>query len=254
MRKIVIMTLTMVGSLMTLFSVIAYSFVTGEFQKLASDDPEVWKQDIDAFQKMDLMLPPPDDAILFVGSSSIRFWSTLEQDMAPFSVIKRGFGGAKLNDVIYYADKIIFAYRPKAIVLFAGTNDITGRDNDKSALQVAGDFIRLAELITAQLPETDLYYLPITPTTSRWEIWPEAAKANQFIREYASGNEKIHFIEATPYFMDEKGYPRGELLFWDGIHLNKDGYAIWTDLVKNSLLSRLSNDSMHFLKRQSTII
>lgn len=254
MRKIVIMTLTMVVSLMTLFSVIVFSFVTGEFQKLASDDPEVWKQEVEKFQKMDLKSPPPEDAILFVGSSSIRFWSTLEQDIVPLTVIKRGFGGAKLNDVIYYADKIIFPYRPKAIVLFAGTNDITGRENDKSARQVAGDFIRLADMITAQLPETDLYYLPITPTTSRWEIWPEADRANQLIREYAAGNDGVHFIDATQYFIDEVGYPREELLFWDGIHLNKDGYTIWTELVKNSLLSRLSNDSIHFLKRQSTII
>jgi hypothetical protein len=254
MRKIIVMTLTMAVSILLLLSVIAYSFVTEEFRKLASDNPDVWKQEIEAFQKMDLESTLPDNAILFTGSSSIRFWKTLEEDMSPLPVIRRGFGGAKISDVIYYADEIIFSYRPKAIVLFAGTNDITGRDNDKSARQVADDFAALADMITARLPDTDLFYLPITPTTSRWEIWPEAAKANQFIREYASGNEKIHFIEATPYFMDEKGYPRGELLFWDGIHLNKDGYAIWTDLVKNSLLSRLSNDSMHFLKRQSTII
>jgi lysophospholipase L1-like esterase len=241
MRKIVIMTLIMVVSILTLLSVIAYSFVTAEFRKLASDDPLVWQKDIEAFQEKDFESPPTADAVLFVGSSSIRFWSTLEQDMDPIPVIKRGFGGAKLSDVIYYVDSIIIPYQPKSIVLFAGTNDITGRENDKSAQQIADDFIKLAGIIAEALPETVLYYLPITPTTSRWDIWPEADKANQFIREYASGNEKVYFIEATPYFIDEEGNPREELLLWDGIHLNKAGYAIWASIIKNKLIKELSN-------------
>jgi lysophospholipase L1-like esterase len=244
MNKIINLTLIMIASILILFSVISYSFITLEFEKLASDDPTVWRQDIEAFQRMDFRSPPPEDAILFVGSSSIRFWKTLEEDMYPLPVIRRGFGGAKLSDIIHYADKIIFAYRPKAIVLFAGTNDITGRENDKSARQVAGDFIRLAEMISAELPEADLFYLPITPTTSRWEIWPEANRANHLIREYAEDNGKVHFIEATSHFMDEEGKPRKEFLFWDGIHLNNNGYAIWTELVKNSLVPGISNNSI----------
>jgi hypothetical protein len=75
------------------------------------------------------------DVIVFTGSSSITFWSTLEQDMNPLPVINRGFGGSRLNDVVYYAPRLVVAYRPRAVVLFAGTNDLAG-SKPKTAQEV----------------------------------------------------------------------------------------------------------------------
>ncbi len=210
-----------------------------EFKKLESDDPRVWQSTIEAFQAEAQEISAPDKAILFVGSSSIRFWKNLAQDMAPLPVIKRGFGGAKLRDVIYYADQIIVPYQPRAIVLFAGTNDICGRANDKTPEQLQSDFQELVTLLEKELPDTPLYYLSITPTTSRWEIWPQVQKANQLIRQYATAKNGVHFIDTTPYFLNKKKLPQEELFWWDGVHLNKKGYALWTRVIRERLLKDL---------------
>lgn len=65
------------------------------------DLPEVkaWEKEIIKFEQLDRTESYPNDAILFAGSSSIRLWSTLADDMAPYSVIQRGFGGSELSDL-----------------------------------------------------------------------------------------------------------------------------------------------------------
>jgi hypothetical protein len=46
--------------------------------------------------------------------------------MHPLPAINRSFGGSRLTDVVYYSPRIVVAYRPRAVALFAGTNDIAG--------------------------------------------------------------------------------------------------------------------------------
>ena len=40
-----------------------------------------------------------DNYILFIGSSSIRRWDNMTNQMAPYQVIKRGYGGAHFYDL-----------------------------------------------------------------------------------------------------------------------------------------------------------
>lgn len=58
--------------------------------------PEVqaWDKEIQKFEQLDTSEKYPENAVLFAGSSSIKLWSTLEKDMAPYPVIQRGYGGA----------------------------------------------------------------------------------------------------------------------------------------------------------------
>ena len=56
--------------------------------------------------------------------------------MAPYPVIQRGYGGARLSDFAVYADRIISPHPCRAIVLFVA-NDITGSKSDKSPREVA---------------------------------------------------------------------------------------------------------------------
>ena len=103
--------------------------------------PEVraWEKDIREFEKLDKSEKYPGNAVLFAGSSSIRLWSSLATDMAPYPVIQRGYGGAKLSDFAVYADRIISPHFCRAIVLFVA-NDITGGSSDKSPKEVADLF------------------------------------------------------------------------------------------------------------------
>jgi hypothetical protein len=236
MKKIVARSVLVSGSVLLIAGLWGFVTIRREFSKMESDDPAVWEPDIRAFEARDQEAAPPAGAVLFVGSSSIRFWYRLEEAMRPIPVVRRGFGGAKLRDITHYAGRIIIPYQPKAIVLFAGTNDITGAPNDKSPEQLLDDFKSLASLIASELPHTRLYYVAITPTSRRWQIWPQARKANQLIARYASTQPAISFIDTTPLLLTPAQQPDTDLLWWDGVHLNRKGYKVWAEVIKNQLL------------------
>ena len=71
-----------------------------EIRNARSEDPLVWEEAIRALESETRNRYRPGQGVVFVGSSSIRLWDTLAQDMAPIEVIQHGFGGAKLNDIV----------------------------------------------------------------------------------------------------------------------------------------------------------
>ena len=206
--------------------------------KALSGDPLAWESAIRKFEAHDRLQSPPANAIVFTGSSSITFWSTLEQDMAPLPVINRGFGGSRLCDVVYYAPRIVVAYRPRAVVLFAGTNDLAG-SKPKTAQEVLDGYRAFVDAVHTALPETPIYYISITPTPSRWKHWPIVQEANRLIRAHTATDPRLHFIDMTDAVLGADGKPDRSLFRIDRLHPNKRGYAVWTAKIKSILLADL---------------
>jgi lysophospholipase L1-like esterase len=199
--------------------------------KSMSGDPTAWESSIRKFEAQDRIKPPPANVIVFTGSSSITFWSTLAQDMAPLPVINRGFGGSHMNDVAYYADRIVIPYRPRAVVLFAGTNDIAGR-KPKTAQEVFEGYCAFVKIVHAALPQTPIYYISITPTPSRWKQWPIVREANRLIKAHTETDPRLHFIDLTDAILGPDSRPRRDLYRIDRLHPNRKGYAVWTAAIK----------------------
>jgi lysophospholipase L1-like esterase len=204
--------------------------------------PEVkaWESDIEKFEQLDISKSYPSDAILIAGSSSIRLWSTIGKDMMPYNVIQRGYGGAKLSDFAIYADRIIYPHPCQAIVIFIA-NDISGNENDKSPLEVSQLFRKTLYIIRRKFTDTPVFWISVTPTPSRWAVWPEIKEANGMIKDICKSHRNTYFIDTEKYFLNSSGLPRSELFLDDKLHLNADGYAIWTGIIKNELNEVLIN-------------
>jgi hypothetical protein len=198
--------------------------------------PEVkaWENDIQQFEQLDKNISYPENAILFAGSSSIRLWTTLEEDMAPNPVIQRGYGGAKLSDFIVYADRIFKPHPCRAIVIFIA-NDITATAQDKSPEEVAGLFRALLKIIRKSHPETPVFWIAVTPTVSRWQVWPGIVKANSLINDICDNTKNTYFIRTDFAFLAENGQPKDELFRDDKLHLTEKGYIVWTSIIKKRL-------------------
>lgn len=209
----------------------------GELGKAQSDDPLVWEDDINAL--LENTQSKPGD-VLFMGSSSIRFWDTLARDMAPLGTVKRGFGGAKFGDAIYYADKLVDVVEPAAIVIFVGTNDIHPGAT-KPAEVLLKSFQDLIARIRDTHTSTPIYYISITPSLMRWEVWPIADKTNQLIQQYSAHDETLHFIDTGPALMRD-GKPNEDHYVLDGLHLSDSGYETWTRIIRPRLLSDLAKN------------
>jgi len=198
--------------------------------------PEVkaWEPEIVKFEQLDKTEAYPDDAILFAGSSSIRLWTTLAEDMAPYPVIQRGYGGAKFSDFAVYAGRIFKAHDCRAAVIFIA-NDIIGSENDKSPEEVNKLFLSVLKTFRKTNRETPFFYIAVTPTSSRWEAWPEISKANNLIRETCEKNRNTYFIETSFAFLNEDGKPDDGLFTNDRLHLNSDGYAVWSGIIRKEM-------------------
>jgi hypothetical protein len=198
--------------------------------------PEVlsWENDMKTFDQLNRSEKYQEDAILFAGSSSIRLWSSLEKDMAPYHIIQRGYGGAKLSDFAVYTSRIIDSHPCRAIVLFVA-NDITGSEKDKKPEEVAVLFSYVLKTIRKSHPLTPVFWIEITPTASRWKVWPEIQKANALIRTRCNNEKNTYFITTSSAFLNENGVPKDELFRDDHLHLTEKGYAVWTEIIRKEL-------------------
>ena len=104
-------------------------------------DPRRYEPRIQALEQADKSKHPGYGKIVFYGSSSIRRWRSIHADMAPFEVIARGFGGSNLNDALYFADRMVVAYQPGAVVLYEGENDIDARVSPADFAQKFDQFV-----------------------------------------------------------------------------------------------------------------
>jgi hypothetical protein len=197
-------------------------------------EPKAWEPEILKFEDLDKNNSYPTDAVMFAGSSSIRLWSTLAQDMAPYHVIQRGYGGAKLSDYAFFADRIFSSHPCSALVLFIA-NDIIGSPQDKTPEEVRKLFLNLLKTFRKSHPSSPLFWIEITPTSSRWKVWPQITKANDLIRKECENHRNTYFIKTSFAFLNERGLPKDELFVADKLHLNADGYKVWTALIKDEL-------------------
>ncbi|NJO69527.1 MAG: hypothetical protein HC830_09810, partial [Bacteroidetes bacterium] len=185
MRKISLKNLT---PYLILFSLLLSCSPLRQFKP----DVESWEADIRKFEKLDSIETYPKDAVLFMGSSSIRLWNTLQEDMQPYHTIQRGFGGSKISDLAWYTPRIVYPHQCKAIVIFIA-NDITGSEEDKTPAEIAGLFKYIVKTIRKKLPETPVFYIQVTPTESRWKMWPTIQEGNMLVKQQCEKLYKTHF-------------------------------------------------------------
>ncbi len=80
------------------------------------------------------------------------------------------------------------------------------------------------------------YYLLIKPSLSRNGIIKEIIYANTLIRnEIKSSTGNNHFINIYGKMIDKDGRPIAAYFEDDGLHLNKNGYAVWREVIMPSI-------------------
>lgn len=195
-----------------------------------SQDPARFKNDVETIKRFDKIYPPPPSPVLFIGSSSIRLWPELQKTFCERTVLNRGIGGAVVNDILYYADDILFPYEPAHLVIFVGENDLP--DEHATADSIFRRVKRLYELIRKKLPAVPVEYIALKPSPVRAQYFEKAKEANRLISNYLSGKPNTHFIDIYTPMVTKEGKPRPELFVKDMLHMNEAGYKIWEGLVR----------------------
>lgn len=197
-----------------------------------TNKPNAFEKEILAFEASDRTNPPPKHAVLFVGSSSIRLWKTLAQDLPNRRVINRGFGGSQIADSIHFAERIVLPYEPATIVFYAGGNDLNA---GKTPQVVFNDYKTFVAQVRAKLPDTKIAYISIAGNPARWSQIERVREANQLIQAYSRTLPGLSYIDTATAMLGTDGLPRPEIFVADKLHMNTNGYAIWTRVIREHL-------------------
>ena len=187
--------------------------------------------EIRAFKHQDSLKFPPKNGILFIGSSSIRKWTDLEQRFANKPIIRRGVGGCELWQVVdYYTPYILFPYQPRKIFIYAGENDIAA---GKTGKFVFDEFQKLWEMINKKLPGATIYFMSIKPSPSRAKFINEVVIANNLIKNYMNNKPNSTYIDVSTVILKRNTAVSDSSLFEsDLLHLNSKGYDKWQAVLE----------------------
>ncbi len=196
--------------------------------------PGRFEKEIQAFEAADRTAFPPAGAIVCIGSSSMRMWRpTIQEDLAPLAVIPRGFGGSTMDEALHAADRIVLPYKPRAVVVYEGDNDIAAGIAPET---VRDTFLAFARKVRGALPDVRIYVLSGKPSISRWKLWPKTQVMNRLLAEACAQDARSTFIDVGASMLDAQGQPRKELFKADNLHMTRAGYELWRDAVKPVLL------------------
>jgi hypothetical protein len=190
-----------------------------------------FENEIRAFKYQDSLNFPKPDGILFIGSSSIRKWTDLEQRFPNEPIIRRGVGGCFLWQVVdFYTPYILFPYHPRKIFIYAGENDI---GSGKSGQFVESEFEELWGMIHDKLPQAEIYFMAIKPSPVRMQYFAEVDKANALIKAWLKDKPRSYFIDvASVIYKPGTTVPDSSLFQSDYLHLNNKGYDKWQQVLQ----------------------
>jgi hypothetical protein len=192
-------------------------------------DPVRWEKEVAAIAGRS---PRTPGGVVFIGSSSIRMWRTLATDFPGIRPLNHGFGGSHLEDSVHYFDLLVRPFAPSVVVLYAGENDVAGGMTPE---RVQADFREFRRRLRETLPEARLVFLSLKPSPSRVAHLAAMARTNALIAADCAGDPLCRFVDVATPMLDDRGQPRAGLFLSDRLHLNAEGYALWTALVRPAL-------------------
>ena len=171
----------------------------------------------------------PAGPAVFYGSSSIRLWSALALDLGDDRAVNLGFGGSTLEACVYFFERLVLPVHPASLVVYAGDNDL---GDGKTADDVLRSFRALMSKTTRLLPGVPLWFIAIKASPARFDLRTKIDSANRAIAEEISHYPGYYFVDAFHAMLGANGEPRRELFNPDGLHLSREGEALWARLLQ----------------------
>mgnify|MGYP000318433652 CR=1 FL=1 len=215
----------------TKFCFFVFLLVTG-MCNVDAQNPARFKDQIEQLTIKDYQFNPDNKLVVFAGSSSIRMWKDVQDYFPDFNVINNGFGGSQFSDLIFYTDQLILKPKPEILFIYEGDNDIA---SGKKPSSIAKEAKYLLQNIQGELPETEIILISVKPSIARWTLKKNYEKLNKRLRRLAKRTDKVEYANVWDVMIDQKGNLYQDIFLDDGVHMNKKGYDLWSEEIKNFL-------------------
>ena len=199
-----------------------------------------YQGDINRYQKENKRLKDLSCDVLFLGSSSINLWDTIYEDFAPLKLIRRSYGGATLRDMIYNYNTIAKGYTPKSIVLYV-ENDLGNHKEGVNAVKCFDLFRIFIDKLKKDYPNTPLIVVSLKPSQHKADQLKDQLLVNALLEENATA-QGYTYIDITKVMYGEAGNLRTDIFKEDNLHMNAEGYKLWTAILKPLLIKKVRGE------------
>ena len=199
-----------------------------------------YQKDITNYQKENKRLKDLSCDVLFLGSSSINLWDTIYEDFAPLKLIRRSYGGATLRDMIYNYNTIAKGYTPKSILLYV-ENDLGNHKEGVNAVKCFDLFRIFIDKLKKDYPNTPLIVVSLKPSQHKSDQLKDQLLVNSLLEENATA-QGYTYVDITKVMYDEAGNLRTDIFKEDNLHMNAEGYKLWTAILKPLLIKKVRGE------------
>lgn len=200
--------------------------------------PGRWEETIRNFEEKDRIDPPKEGVILFTGSSSVVMYKELEKHFPDYLILNRGFGGSEFSDLLHYADRVIYPYKPSKVFIYEGDNDVAAGEKPKEIIREAR---KLRREIAKALPAVPVVFISAKPSVARWHLKEQYEEVNKGLKKIADKTAHTLYADVWTAMLDEEGKVYEHIFLEDNLHMNPEGYEIWRKVLEPYLASSEEN-------------
>ena len=206
-------------------------FLFGVFNSNAQD-PNRFKEQVDRLFNKEYNFGSDKKLVVFTGSSSILRWNDIQSYFPEYNVINNGFGGSHFSDLLYFCNELIIKQNPEILFIYEGDNDIA---NNKKPSKILKQAKELVAKIKADLPKTKVILISPKPSIARWNLNKNYNKLNKKLKKFCRKQDNLEFANMWSIMLDEEGNVCQDIFVKDGLHMNKHGYDLWTEVLSEFL-------------------
>lgn len=188
-----------------------------------------YEEEVRAIEQAHAQNPPAPGATVFYGSSSLRLWTSLAEDLAPWPVVNRAFGGSTLAACVYYFERLVPPCKPGSLIIYAGDNDLGDGQPSGAVIE---SLRRLLAKVDATLGALPVAFMAIKPSPARWSLRASIRQVNDAARQIMLARPHGYFIDVYQPMLQRNGLPAPSLFAPDGLHLSDEGYRLWTEILR----------------------
>jgi lysophospholipase L1-like esterase len=160
------------------------------------------------------------------------------------AILNHGFGSSSADDLLYYYDRLVRPYEPRALVLATSGNDYGFGCSVTEIMEAAA---RVVDYAQAEFPGLPVFFFTSTPTIKHKDqvniITHLRAEFDEAVEAYCATKENctaVRLIDQPFYFEkpeDAGNYDliREDLFATDRTHLNDQGYLLFFDFLRQML-------------------
>lgn len=174
--------------------------------------------------------------IVFLGNSITAEGKNWSDRLNNPKVRNRGIGGDTTDGVLARLGEIVDS-EPTAVFILIGINDLYNNTvKEPSVNYIANNIIEIAKKIKTNSSDSKVFIQTLLPISKKksikdYELYNQCIKKiNKIITE----NQQTKFysvIDLYALFVNSEGQ-LGEDLTYDGLHLNEEGYKVWSKFIK----------------------